>query len=292
MSRRVTVVANAVARADIDRIIPIIERSAPESVQLTILETTGPQTATELTESRRDETDLFIAIGGDGTVSEVAAGIGEHPIPLAIIPAGSTNIIAREQRIPTSPRAAVALAFGDHRVKPLDMGYCNDIPFLHMAGMGLDAYMFEFSSRKLKQQIGWAAYFPAAGRALMQGSERYRITADGEQFESESPLILVANGSSVLSPKIQIHPDIKSDDGYLDLVVFEANTPLAMLRTISELVGRRLSDSPYLTHRKVKNIEIESKNPAPVEVDGDVVTTTPARFSITPGSVGLVVPRA
>lgn len=290
MSLRVTVVANVVARLDAEHIISIIQHSAPKSVDLTIARTTRTQTATHLAESHCDETDLFIAIGGDGTVSEVAAGIGERSIPLAIIPAGSTNIIAREQRIPTSPREAVALAFGPHRIKHIDMGYCNDFPFLHMAGMGLDAYMFEFSSRKLKKQLGWAAYFPAVGRALMQGTERYRITADGEQFEAESPLILVASGSSVLSPKIQIHPDIKSDDGYLDLVVFEANTPLAILRTISEFVGRTLSDSPYVTHRKVKQIEIESKSPVPVEVDGDVVTTTPVSFSITPGSVGLVVP--
>jgi diacylglycerol kinase family enzyme len=109
---------------------------------------------------------MTVAVGGDGTVAAVATALYGMGLPLGIIPAGSTNLTARELGIPTDPAATVALLFGPQRHVRLDVGLCGNLCFLHMAGAGLVSRMFAAANPARKRQIGWLAYVPPALHAL------------------------------------------------------------------------------------------------------------------------------
>lgn len=290
MSLRITVIANSIARKNVFKIVSQIEEMSPLNTHIETAFTTAPRTATILTAENVQSTDIFVAVGGDGTVREVAAGLYGTGIPLAIVPAGSTNIIAREHHIPNSTEHAIRLLFSKHDIQSRDAGICNGHPFLHMAGMGFDSFMFAHTNSELKRRIGWAAYLPAAGRALLRGAQHYEIKSDDLAIECKSPLILVANGRSIISPRIEVHPAIESNDGWLDLFVFDASTPIPLIRTVARFVGQSLSKSPFVAHHRVKNVSINAREPVPVEADGDILTSSPARFEINPSAIQIITP--
>ena len=234
--------------------------------------------------------DLVVAVGGDGTVADVATGIRGSGVPLGIVPAGSTNIIARELGIPRRPLAAAALLFGAHRLVTLDVGRCGDRSFLHMAGAGLDSRFFARTNPALKRRVGWLAYVPPAAGALRLPPARFTIRADGKVMEVTSSLVLVANGASIVSPSVRLHPATRADDGWLDVLVFTATGPLPIARTLGRLATLSLARSPFLLRLKARRVELQSDPPLPIELDGDVVARTPATFGIEPAALRVVAP--
>lgn len=287
---RITAIVNPATRRSSAPIEKLLRERLASHFEVKIIHTTAPNTATQLTTEVLSETDVVVAVGGDGTVGEVAAALVGTDIPLAIIPAGSTNIIARELRIPKNVPKAVALLAGAYDYRLLDIGKCNDRYFVHMAGAGLDSWMFAGTNPRLKRKVGWPAYAMPAFRGLFRPLGRYTILADETRLEVESPLVLVANGQSIISASFPVYPNIKSNDGWLDLIVFTPKGPGAIAGTIGRLATRGLERSPHVFHTRAREIEILSKSPIPVETDGDVVTTTPAKFSIVPNGIKVVVP--
>jgi diacylglycerol kinase family enzyme len=223
---------NPNARRSPDSVERAIERARPPGTQATILVTAAPGDGARLAASVRDDVDLVVAVGGDGTVSEVASGLVGSSVPLGIVPAGSTNIVAREHGIPSGLTAAVRLLFGPHRIAVRDLGRCGDRIFLHMAGAGLDARFFQRTNQQLKRYVGWLAYVPAAALALTEPPAEMVVIADDTTVEAETPLVIVANGASVVHPAIRLHPAIRSDDGWLDVLIFKGTDPTAVARTL------------------------------------------------------------
>lgn len=264
----------------------------PDGVNLRIHETRRDIPTRDLAHRVIQDADGVIACGGDGTVSAVAAALEERHIPLAIIPAGSTNIISQELGIPTSISSAAALAFGPFDVHEMDVGICNDLYFLHMAGTGLDSLTFELTDEALKRKVGWLAYVPAAIRALREQSNSFRITIDDEKHAVVSPLVLVANGGSIVSSSFRLDDSIRSDDGFLDAIIVTATRPHELAMVIAHAANpmATLSDSPYVIQRRARTIRIESDHPQPIQLDGDVVTETPAVFQVRPMAVGIAIP--
>jgi len=234
--------------------------------------------------------DLMIAVGGDGTVAAVASAIDGSGIPLGIVPAGSTNIIARELGIPTNARAAVSLLYGAHRRHDLDLGVCGESRFLHMAGAGLDSRLFAATNPGLKRKVGWLAYLPAGARNLVEPPVRFTIRADETTIEVVSPLVLVANGGSVIAPGLTLYPGIRKDDGLLDVLIFTPRGPVQIARTLGRAATRGLAHSPFVLRIPAHRVEITTDPPIPVQLDGDVATMTPATFEIRPGAIHVVTP--
>ncbi|HYI25111.1 MAG TPA: diacylglycerol kinase family protein, partial [Thermomicrobiales bacterium] len=227
----------------------------------------------------------------DGTVGEVAGAAYESGIDLGIVPAGSTNIVARELRIPTDPLKAVQLLFGDHTRARLDAGLCGDRIFLHMAGAGVDSLMFELTEPHLKRKVGWMAYVPAAVKALSRPLARYTITSpETTMVDIRSPMVLVANGGSIISPSIVLDQRIRYDDGLLDVLVVTATKPVELARVMARMAMRRMGDSPYVTHFSTTSVDISAEPAMSVQVDGDVMGVTPVSIRMQPATVRVVVP--
>lgn len=288
----IVAIINPNTRIDDMQVRAALGQWLPEGVSLRIYETRRDVPTQNLAREVTADADGVIACGGDGTVSEVAAAIDGRNIPLAIIPGGSTNIIAQELSIPGSISAAAALAFGPFDIHKMDVGTCNNQFFLHMAGTGLDSLTFEATDEALKRRIGWMAYVPAALKALREKSNSFHITIDDEEHSVTSPLVLVANGSSIINSNFRIDNSIRSDDGKLDVLIVTANRPheLAMLFAHAANPLGVLSDSPWVIQRQASRVQVESDTPQPIQLDGDVSTETPATFGILPGAIGVSVP--
>ena len=244
----------------------------------------------DLARSWTDRADIVVAVGGDGTVADVATGLRHGSATLGIVPAGSTNIIARESGIPSKASAAVRLIFGQHRLETIDVGLAGSRSFLHMAGAGLDSRLFAATNPALKRRIGWLAYVPSATRHVLDAPSRFTIGIDDEQIEVVSPLVIVANGGSIITPTLQLYPGLRRDDGWLDVLIFTAAGPLAISRTLGRLATRSLAKSPFVLRRRAKRVLLNADPPLAVQLDGDVVTETPVEFSIAPAALRVIAP--
>lgn len=291
-SDRVVVIANPATRVGRKPIEAAIVRHIPTGVDLDIRWTTLDTSARTIAMACRDHAGIVIAAGGDGTVSAVASALVGGQARLGMLPAGSTNIIARSMGIPRDVDGAANVIFGAYRLQPIDVGTCNRRTFLHMAGSGFDSHLFAAANRSLQRNVGWLAYIPAAVKALREQPATYEITTDQESFDVRAPLVLVANGASIVAPALTLSGDISTVDGWLDLLIVTATTPRELASVLARLAMRRFSDSPHVIHRKVKAMEVATDRPVPIELDGDVIEQTPATFGIRPAALSLIVPVA
>ena len=292
LCRRVVAIVNPAARRDVAVLTDALRRNRPADVALDVRMTPGPGTITRATREALAEGDVaaVVAIGGDGTVAQVAAALADSGVPLGIMAAGSTNVIAREQRIPTNPDAAAALIYGPHALKPLDLGLCDHHAFVHIGGAGLAGRLFLDTDPALKRRLGWLAYLPAAAKNIFAHPSRCTIVTDDSRTEVSSPLVLVANGGSLVMPALRLYPGIEPDDGWLDILVFTASTPFEVIRSLFRLFLRDLAHSPYVLRLRARRVELSAEPPLPVQVDGDVIGETPALFHLAPHAVRLIVP--
>jgi diacylglycerol kinase (ATP) len=232
--------------------------------------------------------DVVVAAGGDGTVSRVATGIFGSGAALGIVPLGSTNIIAKSLGIPASPRDAMKLLLGNYSRRYIDVGRCDDYCFLHIAGAGFDAEIFRHANLEWKRRTGWIAYLPPAMRALQFGATDVRVTVDESVSSHLSPLVLVANGGSFISPHLSLFPGISHDDGWLDVLVFTCTTGPEMLATLASVGTGRSESSQFVTNLRGRQVRIESDPPVWVELDGDPIGQTPRDFSIVPKALAVI----
>jgi len=284
------VIVNPATRSNAIRLVELLRAGAPSHVVLDVHFTEYPGHGRELARSSLGKATTMVAIGGDGTVSEVAGALRGSGIPLGIVPGGSTNIVAMELGIPTNIRRNVDMLFGKHKVIAIDVGTCGERVFLHMAGAGFDSAFFSLTDPNLKRKVGWLAYLPAAVRALNRDSFRLSIQTPDTKVEVESPLVLVANGASIINPRFRLTSLIRKDDGLLDVLVITATTPVQLARVFARVATLQLERSPYLIHVRASEVSIDADPSIDVELDGDVVEHTPVAFKVDPSAITVIVP--
>ena len=235
--------------------------------------------------------NVVIAVGGDGTVADVATGMFGSRATLGIVPAGSTNITARSLGIPPRPEAAVDLLGSPHARRTIDVGRSDERSFLHIAGAGFDAELFKTADPRWKRRLGWFAYLPAAAAALRLPPSRVQITADDALIEATSALVLIANGDSAIAPGFRIYPDIAVDDGWLDVIIFTSTTPVQIASTLGYASRQRLELSPHVNRHRARRVQIVAIPNLSVQLDGDPRGTTPREFQIVPAGLQVIIPK-
>ena len=167
---------------------------------------------------------LVLACGGDGTVTACAEGITGTGVPLAIIPMGTGNLLARNIGLPMGLEEALAIALGGVQ-QPIDAGRVNGALFVVMAGLGLDAEMLSGTSEPLKKRLGWFAYAISAVRHLGDRPMRVTVRADGSRRRRMRANALIVGNVGWLRGGLPLLPDARPDDGMLDAVVLTAARP-------------------------------------------------------------------
>lgn len=283
-------VANPMARRNAPRLISDLRAACPSDVEWQIVETSP--TALHFGDLEREARNaaVVIAVGGDGTVTEALTAIGNTETPIAILPGGSTNVIAKEHGIPDEPRDLARLIFDKHSVRTIDAALCNGRIFLHMAGAGFDSRIFDHANPDLKRRVGWFAYLPSAAQSLRLPPARFHVETESAAFELTSPMVLVANGAGIIRPSLYVFPGISSQDGWLDVIAVTATDAPAIMGVLARFASRSMDRSPHILHTRARTIRIESEPRMPVQVDGDVVGSTPVDIEVLPSRARLLVP--
>lgn len=301
------------SRVRIDRMMHDAGWAPPLWLETTIADPGAGVTAKALAEG----VDMVIVAGGDGTVRECAGAMAGTNTPLAVIPAGTGNLLARNLGLPIDLADAVQVALSGHD-RRIDLGMVEpdedpaeasseETPaeqrhFTAMAGIGLDAAMVADAPDALKKKVGWAAYVVSGARHL--GDRRMRVTLtvdDGEPIERRARMVLVGNVGA-LQAGMQLLPGAEPDDGLLDVVVFAPYGMTGWAHATVRVIGRRRAQEPEvppvrqqrlrpIEHFTGRRVVIETDRPEPRELDGDSIGPgTRLAISVRPGALTLRVP--
>lgn len=220
--------------------------------------------------------DLVVVGGGDGTVRCVAHGLAGSGVEMGVVPIGTANLLAHNLDLPRGPAAAVQVALTGH-ARPVDLGLARvddearDLPFVVLAGMGHDAATVAATRPALKERIGWPAYVaPAAVRALRRPVPVTVRHDDGDPEHLRVWSVLAANCTRVRAG-VSIAPGGLIDDGLFDVLEVTVRRPGQWLGVAAKGVFRLPGDVPGLATRASRELEVTSKDPLYVQLDGDVI---------------------
>lgn len=238
--------------------------------------------------------DMVVAWGGDGLVQRsldvLAREKGGSKIPLAIVPAGTGNLLASNLGIPHSLAAAVDIAFHGRR-RRIDLGKLDGEYFGVMAGVGFDGAMIHDADRRMKDRLGKLAYVWTGLRHVNGEPATARITVDGSKwFDDEASCVLIGNVGRITGG-IEAFEGAKPDDGWLDVGVATAQGALQWARALGTMAVGRADQSPFVRTTRARRVDVRLGSKMRYELDGGARSTT-KRFSATvvPGAVKICVP--
>jgi YegS/Rv2252/BmrU family lipid kinase len=217
-----------------------------------------------------DDPDLFLVWGGDGTVQralDVLARKRGSTAPVAVIPAGTSNLFARNLGIPRDIAAALDVAFDGQR-KVIDVGSFNGERFGVMAGVGFDAMMIGDASRSLKDRLGRAAYVYTGVKNLRRASVEVKIDVDGAPwFRGSASCVLISNMGDLFGG-ITLFPNADPTDGRLDVGVIQAEKVSDWMRMAGRQLTGNLDRSPLFTTASGQRVDVRLQCSVPYELDG------------------------
>jgi YegS/Rv2252/BmrU family lipid kinase len=238
--------------------------------------------------------DLLVVWGGDGmvqrTLDVLAREKGGSKIPLAIIPAGTGNLLAGNLGIPHDLEAAVKIAFHGGR-RRIDLGRVNGEHFGVMAGVGFDGAMIRDADRKLKDRLGKLAYVWTGLRHVNGEKPTARIMVDGVKwFDDEASCVLVGNVGTITGG-IHAFDDAKPDDGWLDVGVATAQGAAEWARALGTMAIGRSDHSPFVRMTRARRIDVKLRSELEYELDGGArVPAKKLSFRVVPAAVKICVP--
>ena len=271
-------------------VAPQIEQGTIESARAALAVDPGPP--------------LVVVMGGDGTVREAAAALLGREIPIAIIPAGTGNVLANAVGIRGFRSGLDVIRSGQAR--RLDLGRARwreadadgagvaktqECLFTAACGLGLDARVMAAAEHEWKRRLKFGAYIGAAVREFTRlEASQFRIVADGETIEIVGHLVLVANAGELVPGRIGPRQPIDPTDGLLELIVLGGAGALEALHGAAALMLRTGELSGGVIRRSIREVTIESEPLQPIEIDGDHHPPTNLEVSVVPGAVSVLVP--
>lgn len=258
-------------------------------IEFEIQEALAGDKPAEIVRARRgDGFDLVVAAGGDGTVSSVFDGLHGSTIPLGIIPTGTGNLIAREFNIPTELDAAVALITSGARSVKIDAMRIGKRVYVLNAGVGISAAVIAGTTRKNKQRFGRLAYFATAIKIFRFRPRSLDVTIDGKALSYRAVEVAISNCGILAKTLYPSGPDIRTDDGHLDVWILSMATFLDYVRYLVGIIfGRRAKAQFFIAE---KSVAITSHAPLASQADGDIIGTTPLTVEVLPGALSILVP--
>jgi YegS/Rv2252/BmrU family lipid kinase len=243
--------------------------------------------------------DAVGVYGGDGSVMEVASALAGTDVPLAIFPGGTANVMSVELGIPSDPAEACALVSrGTGVVRRIDVGQAGERVFLTRIGMGVEANVIGQTDREQKDRMGWMAYVLNTLRELQNPPvARYTLIMDGQPVEIQGLLCVVAN-SGILSAntglpglaQMTFASSISTSDGLLDVVVIRQGNLAELLSVAASMVAGNEAAEPLL-HWQAREVVVEADPPQNIQLDGEMIGTTPVTARVLPQALRVVVPR-
>lgn len=279
--------------------VAALRRRLEERIDGDFTESPEPGAAVGLArEAARSGYGRVVAVGGDGTVREVAEGLyrgGAGPV-LGIVPAGTGNDLAHGLGLPADAQHAASIACGAGS-RALDLIRALDPDGKEEARFATNAAVAGFCGRIAESLLPWLRRrvprlaYPLAALSQLRdlGPHRLRLEIDGEPVETEAHMVVVANGPCA-GGRVPLAPGADPGDGALDLMVIRAVRPTALAALVPLVLAGRHLGHPAVLSRRARSVRVESERPMWINLDGDTWKTGPAAFDVIPAALRVATP--
>ncbi len=287
--RRALLIVNRKARSGLSAIDNAMQALEAGGIDIVEAEMAGrEQVCAEIREDAA-EVDLVILGGGDGTLNAAAPALVETRLPLGILPLGTANDLARTLGLPTDPvEAARVIAAG--RKRPVDLGEVNGVYYFNVASIGFSARLARRLTADAKRRWGALGYGLAAMRLLAESRPFIaEIEHDGRTERVRTVQVSVGNGR-YYGGGMAVEESARADDGRLDVYSLEVPHWWHLVRLAPALRRGTQHRSKYVRAFPTTELALRTRRTHEVNADGELVTTTPARFRIHAGAVEVFVP--
>lgn len=275
--RRALVLSNPGARRGGEGVEPALDRLRAAGVPILAETFSGPdEVGTDILRLARDG-DALVICGGDGTLNRAAPAVLKTGLPMAILPMGTANDLARTLGVPEDlEKAADLIVAGGMRA--IDIGLVNEHPFFNVASIGLSVELARTLTPDLKRRWGRLGYAWAGMRVLLKARRFTAWIAEGDAETRVKTLqIAVGNGVHYGGGNV-VEESAEIDDGHLDLYSLEMrDVGRLALGLLSFRAGSHGAWRDVRTARG-QEFEIRTRFPRQVNADGEIITMTPARF--------------
>lgn len=244
--------------------------------------------------------DLVLVAGGDGTVRAVCDAMAGSGVPMALIPAGTTNLLARNLGVPTDHVAALESAF-QGQVEPIDLVRLtvNGGPaaggsahrFGVIAGVGIDAAIMGSTSDELKRSLGTAAYVLSGPQALRHRPFDVELTVDDDEpIHSRASVVLVGN-VGLMPGGIQLIPDARPNDGHLDVLLASPTDVMEWWGVLQRILSQGRHTTDAIKQYRARRVRVRLREPEEYQLDGDVMgPCTEFIAEVDPGAIQMIHP--
>lgn len=248
----------------------------------------NPKYLTETIVNYEHQVDLVIIGGGDGTLNAAVDALVDTQLPLGILPLGTANDLARTLGIPNSlPEACKIIAQGEQR--RIDLGCVNDKYFFNVASMGLSVKITERLTKEVKRRWGIFAYIATAIQVIWEARPfSVEIRFNGESIRTHTVQIAVGNGRYYGGGMAVVH-DATIDDQRLDLYSLEIEHWWQIIPLLPAMRQGRHIDSHRVRALHGQEFEVYTHKPRLINTDGEITAYTPAKFSVIPKAVAVLV---
>ncbi|MCP4591293.1 MAG: diacylglycerol kinase family lipid kinase [bacterium] len=261
---------------------------AREGCELVVRRTTQSGDAERFAADVTDDVRAVLVVGGDGTVSGVAAGLAGRDIPLTILPSGTENIVARHFSMSADPLRLVETILHGRTIAH-DVGVYNGRHFIIVCGIGFDASVVERVTHARTGHISYLTYVGPLWRTFWTDSfPRLSVSIDGEPVFDGRGLVL-AGVQPRYSLGLRILAHAVHDDGYLDVCVLPCSSRRSLLGHAYRAARRFHDPAGGAIYRKCRQVSITSPQRVPVQCDGDLMGVLPARLEVIPAGLQLLV---
>jgi diacylglycerol kinase (ATP) len=278
----------------LDRAVEALDRNGHT---VTVAPTTGPGTAGAIArEQIAGGAGLIIAAGGDGTINEVLDGMVHSSVPLAILPAGTANVLATEMKLGGSlDRVADRLEECVPQRIPVGRLTCDggrvERYFMLMAGVGLDAYIVHHVNGRIKNQLGKLAYWLAGWSLMGKRLEHFQVDAGGQRRECSFALISKVRN---YGGDFEIARQVSLLDDEFEVVLLEGRNTMRYVKYFAGMALNRLTAMKGATVVRSDRVTVSGPPGTRicVQIDGEFAGLLPAEMSIVPDALTLLIPPA
>jgi YegS/Rv2252/BmrU family lipid kinase len=235
--------------------------------------------------------DLFIAAGGDGTVSMISTHLVGKDYPLGIIPLGTGNLLSKALDIPQKLELALDLITSDeHEQVKIDTFKLDECYFLMNVSVGFSPKIMKSAGSEMKQKLGFLAYLIYFIQQIL-GLKLHRVFIECDQQKSShlaSEILITNIGTAAVEP-LTWSEDISLNDGIMDLLIFRATNIWDLFRLLISIFTKNCKFNPGVRFFKVSEFcRVETQSPLQIQADGDVIGETPFEIHVIPSSLTLI----
>lgn len=271
--------------------LPRLQAGVPKDLEVSWVMTEAPGHATQLArEAFQSGWQRIVAVGGDGTLSEVVNGLVDTGATVGVLPTGTASDFARCAGLPKTPEESLSALFS-YVPQAVDVGLVGGRHFVNVAGVGLDAEVAAEVNRNRRGRQGGTVPYVVA---LLKVLARYRptqihLTIDGYEYSRKALMVAVGNAEAYAGG-MRVVPGARVDDGLLNVCVIGDLTRIETLQILSKVYSGGHATHPKVSMHQAAEVKIVCEKPLSVHADGDVVGTTPATFTIKAANLRFLLP--